>query len=219
MGAGAVLAAASVLFGLQSEIAEGETQDFDEGLLLALRDPRDVSNPIGPRWVEEMGRDFTALGGTAVQMLALAMVSGYLALRRKFRTVGWLLFTILGGQAVTSGLKAVFSRPRPNLVPHGSYVYTSSFPSGHSTMAAITFLTLAVFLIRLQPSLAVRSYVVVSAVLLTVLVGGSRVYLGVHYPTDVIAGWAVGGAWATLCAVLSPFLERTGKIDPAAPGA
>jgi undecaprenyl-diphosphatase len=205
-----------LLLTLNSEIREGDTRALDERLLLALREPGKPEDPWGPLWVEEMGRDLTALGGIAFGVMATGFTVVYLAIVRKFHTMGWVLFTILGGQALSLLLKRSFSRPRPSLVPHESYVYTSSFPSGHSMMAAVTFLSLAVFLMRLQPSFAARAFLMFAAVLTTFLVGFSRVYLGVHYPTDVLAGWAMGGAWAAFCALLLPALSRKPDAESAA---
>ncbi len=133
---------------LADEVSEKDTQTVDERILLALRNPHDRKDPIGPRWVEEMGRDFTALGGMTVLTLLTAALVGYLLLERKGHMALFLAVTVGGGILVGSILKYGFSRPRPDLVPHGSYVYTSSFPSGHSMMSAITYLTLAAVLAR-----------------------------------------------------------------------
>jgi undecaprenyl-diphosphatase len=127
----------------------------------------------------------------------------------------WLvLIAVAGGQVVTTLAKHGFDRPRPDLVPHGMQVYTASFPSGHSMMAAVTYLTMAVLVARVQPTRALKAYVLALAVLVTVAVGISRVYLGVHWPTDVLAGWSAGAAWALGCWLVARWLARRGAVEP-----
>ena len=112
----------------------------------------------------------------------------------------------------SSILKAAFDRPRPN-VDHYSYVVTSSFPSGHSMMSAVVYLTLGSLLTRVLPARGVKIYLIVVALLLTLLVGLSRVYMGVHYPTDVLAGWTAGLVWAMLCWLAARYLQKRGTIE------
>jgi undecaprenyl-diphosphatase len=126
---------------LADEVREGETRRINTRILLALRNPADRSDPLGPPWVEETERDFTALGGIAVMSLLTLGVCGFLLIDGKDRAAVLVLIAVGGGLLWSSVLKHGFERPRPDLVPHGSYVYTSSFPSGHSTMAAATYLT------------------------------------------------------------------------------
>lgn len=199
---------------IAGEVVEGETTAWDRRLLLALRSAADPSVPWGPAWVQEMARDFTALGGVAVLALMTAAVVGYLLLSRKRHAAVAILVAVAGGLALSTLLKLGFDRPRPELVPHGSLVYTASFPSGHSMMAAVTYLTLGALLARVEASIPVKIYLLSVAVLLTVLVGVSRVYLGVHWPTDVAAGWAVGAAWALLCSLVMSRLQRRGEVEP-----
>ncbi len=198
---------------LADEVIEGSTQDIDRALVLMMRNPQDPADPIGPHWVEEMGRDFTALGGVGLQMVLTAVVIGALAIARKRNAAILVLVAVLGGLAISMGLKEIFERPRPDLVPHGSYVYTSSFPSGHSMMSAVTYLTLGALLSRLVPGRGLKMYFIAVAIALTVAVGVSRVYLGVHWPTDVLAGWSGGFAWAILCWTLTLLLQRRGAVE------
>ena len=180
-------------------VFEGWTQSFDEQVLRSLRRPDNPAMPIGPDWVAEAARDLTALGGVVVLLLATLAVAGFLFLDRKFATMGFVLAAVLSGLILSSLLKAGFARPRPDVVPHLSQVYTSSFPSGHSMMSAIVYLTLGAVLARMVARRRFKLYFLAVALLLTFLVGVSRVYMGVHYPTDVLGGWTAGLAWATLC--------------------
>ena len=201
-------------FAIADEVAEGETHDFDTRLLLALRNPADPSDPIGPGWVEELMRDVTALGGLGILAALTLFVAGFLWLQGNRRSMWLMLLAVAGGQAMSTLAKAGFDRPRPDLVPHGMQVYTASFPSGHSMMAAVTCLTLATLVARVQPTRALKAYVLTLAVLVTVAVGVSRVYLGVHWPTDVLAGWAAGAAWALGCWLIAHWLAHRGAVEP-----
>ncbi|MDW5377755.1 phosphatase PAP2 family protein [Halomonas sp. HP20-15] len=216
----AVLLCVSVLSGgiwgfveLADAVLEGETQSIDERLLLALRNPADHSDPLGPGWVEEIGRDFTALGGVAVLVLISLSALGYLLLARRYHAALFASIAVPGGMLLSTVMKMGYDRARPDLVPHETMVYTASFPSGHSMMSAVTYLTLAALLIRVQPALRLKAYLLILAVLLTLLVGVSRVYLGVHWPTDVLAGWTAGAAWASLCWLVMRWLQRRGQVE------
>lgn len=196
------------------EVLEGETNQLDRTLLLLLREPNDVANPLGPPWVEEIGRDLTALGGVAVLSLLCVAVVGHLLLLRKPRAAAFVTASVLGALLLTHLLKQWFDRPRPDLVPHYSHVVTKSFPSGHSMLSAAVYLTLGALLARLQGNLVLKAYVLLWALVLTFLVGLSRVYVGVHWPTDVLAGWAAGGAWAALCWLVARAMQRRGQVEP-----
>ncbi len=198
---------------LAEEVMEGETGSFDRTLLLAMRDPADLNNPIGPGWLEEVGRDITALGGTAVLSMTTLVIIGYLLLDGKRRVALVLLIATLGALGISTILKQTFDRPRPDLVPHGVIVYTASFPSGHSMLAASTYLTLGVLLAMVQPRRTIRAYILACAVAVTLLVGISRVYLGVHWPTDVLAGWTAGAGWALICWLIARWLQIHGQIE------
>jgi undecaprenyl-diphosphatase len=217
----AVILAAALLLGfakLANLAARDNAPAFDEWLIVALRTPGDLSNPIGPTWVEEMMRDFTALGSTGVLTVTVLAIAGFLAMTRKSHTALLVLASVAGGVLISQATKWAYARPRPDLVPHGAEVFTASFPSGHSMMSAVVYLTLGALLARTQPDRAVKSYILVIAVMLTVLVGVSRVYLGVHWPTDVLAGWTLGGLWALLCLLVMLWLQSRGQVEDDAAG-
>ncbi|TWT73874.1 phosphatase PAP2 family protein [Allorhodopirellula solitaria] len=184
---------------IADEVLEGDTQSFDRWAVRSLRQADDPALPIGPLWLAEVGRDLTALGGISVLLLAILAAAGFLAIHRAYRMLAVLLVSTLGGMTASLLMKQFFDRPRPDIVPHLSHVYTNSFPSGHSMMSAVVYLTLAALVAPVLRHFWVRFYVITVAVVLTVLVGVSRVYMGVHYPTDVLAGWAAGLVWALIC--------------------
>jgi undecaprenyl-diphosphatase len=210
-----IIAALLLGFGLLAEeVIEGDTLPFDRKLLLALRQAGNPGVQLGPPWLPEAMRDISALGSTLVLGLILLAVVGYLLLARK-RAAAWLMLgSVVSGVVLNNLLKFGFARPRPDLVTPAVRVFTASFPSGHATMSAITYLTLGALLARTHSELRMRIFFMTLAGLLTVLVGVSRVYLGVHYPTDVLAGWCIGTAWAMGCWVLMTWLQRKGKVEP-----
>lgn len=195
------------------EVIEGETNHFDKWVVQSLRRPDNPAVPIGPAWLAEIGRDATAFGGIAALTFFTAAVSGFLWLDRKYRMLGFLLAATASGLLVSLLLKRLFQRPRPEVVPHLSYVYTTSFPSGHSLLSTVVYLTLGVLVASVVPRWPVKIYVVSLAVLLCVMVGASRVFLGVHYPTDVLAGWTAGLTWALLCWLAARSLQRRGQLE------
>src|SRR6202022_1355312 len=170
-------------FGLVAqEVSEGEPLTFDQNVMFALRKPANPSVPVGPAWLQETARDVTSLGSTIVLGIITFAVVGYLFLARR-PAVAWLMLgAVLGGVAVNNLLKYAFARPRPDFVTHAARVFTTSFPSGHAALSAITYLTVGALLARIHPSLAIRIYLMAVAVFLILLIGMSRIYLGVHYP-------------------------------------
>jgi undecaprenyl-diphosphatase len=210
----AVVAGAVYLFmALVDQVLDGEPRVFDERILLALRAPGDPGDPIGPWWVETMFVDITALGGNTVVILIALAVLGYLVFDGK-RAAALLVFvSVAGGVALSSVLKLGFDRPRPDLVSHLVDVHTLSFPSGHAMVSAVTYLTLGALLAQVQDAKRLKAYIIAVAVTLTLLIGISRVYLGVHWPTDVIAGWCAGTAWALGCWVIATWLQGAGRIE------
>jgi undecaprenyl-diphosphatase len=210
------LALAAGLFALgklASEVAEGDTFALDKAILQGLRTAQDASIPIGPAWLKTAMVDFTALGGAPVLTLFTVLAVGFLLAVRKFRSAGFVALSVSGGAILSSLIKSYFVRPRPEIVPHLVEVTSPSFPSGHAMNSAIVYLTLAVLLARTQDRRPVQVYLIATAVALTLLIGCTRVFLGVHWPSDVLAGWAVGAAWAAACSVAAKILQRSDGIE------
>jgi len=194
-------------------VGEGQTLKFDQWAVRAMRRTEHLAQPIGPPWLAEVARDVTALGGVAVLTLIVIAVIGFLWLRRMVGAMGMVSAATLGGLIVSTILKHWFERPRPDIVPHLSPTYTSSFPSGHSLLSATVFLTLGALLGRFVQEFRLKAYFLIVALTLTFLVGLSRVYLGVHWPTDVLAGWCAGLAWATLCWLVARSLQHRRAVQ------
>ncbi|HEY4193476.1 MAG TPA: phosphatase PAP2 family protein, partial [Mesorhizobium sp.] len=152
--------------------------------------------------------DITSLGGTVVLCMVTLAAVVYLFVTRQPRTALFVLVSVVGGQALSSALKLAVDRPRPELVSHLVHVSTLSFPSGHAMMSAVTYLTLGALAARFVHGHAARIYLLTLAVLMTLMVGVSRVYLGVHWPSDVFAGWCAGFAWALLCWLAARLWQR-----------
>jgi undecaprenyl-diphosphatase len=200
--------ALALLFGLLAEeVAEGDTRSFDQSILLAFRTNGDIANPIGPPWLEEAARDVTALGSHMLLGFLTLAIIGFLMLMRKRGLAAFVAASVSGGMLISTFLKISFHRARPDM-PHAARVFTASFPSGHATLSAVVFLTLSVLLARVSTDGRLKIYFVALAIFLTVAVGVSRIYLRLHYPSDVLAGWCVGAAWALLCWAAALLIQR-----------
>lgn len=188
---------------------------FDRSILLSFRDAGDLSRPIGPDGLRLAMIDFTALGGRTVLTTIVAIAIGLLVIRRLWLTAGLVLAATLIGSILSAQAKLLFNRPRPELVDHLVDVRGLSFPSGHATNSAIIYLTLALLITQVVPGRSTRRYIIAVAVFLTGIVGISRVYLGVHWPSDVLAGWSIGTCWALAWWFLGAWLRdgfaRAGK--------
>jgi undecaprenyl-diphosphatase len=214
----AIIAIPLFLFGFIAQaVAEHKPLKFDRYIMTALRDRSDPSVPVGPAWLREAARDVTSLGSNIVLGIVIFAVVGYLFFDHKPAVAALMLIAVIGGVALNDLLKYVFARPRPHFVMHAARVFTTSFPSGHATLSAIAYLTMGVLLARTQHSFAISLYFISLAVFLTAIIGVSRVYLGVHYPTDIVAGWCIGGAWAMACWVLMMWLQRGGQVESPVP--
>lgn len=202
-----------ILFFLQIAdwVEDDELEHFDQTILMWFRDPTNIDQVIGPVWVHEMVRDLTSLGSFVILALVVAGVCIYLVMQRLRTEAMLVLVSVLGGTLLSTVLKMTYNRPRPDLV-NMSHQFTASFPSGHSMLSAVTFLTIGVLLAKLAPNRPLRIYAFSAAIFLTLIVGISRIYMGVHYPTDVLAGWCLGAAWALLCSAIATVLQRRGKV-------
>ncbi len=193
---------------LADEVSERETQSFDESVMLALRRADEPSIPIGPVWLRESARDVTALGSPTVLALVTLAVCGFLVLVRHFRSLLLVLGSTLSGAVLNILLKDAFARPRPRVVPHLTEASSSSFPSGHAMLSAIVYLTLGALLAQLTERRWLKAYVLGVSLVLCFLVGLTRVFLGVHYLTDILGGWMAGLAWALCTALLARGAKR-----------
>lgn len=181
-------------------IATPPIQSFDERIVLSLRNSSDRSLPVGPAWFVELARDVTALGGYGVLTTLTVLVTVFLRLEQKRMRARFVVITVLSGYLLSMSLKSLISRPRPDFVEYISqHVHSFSFPSGHSMMSAIVYLTLGLMLSDLARRRRVKVFLVAAALTISAVVGFSRIYMGVHYPTDVIAGWWIGLSWALTC--------------------
>jgi undecaprenyl-diphosphatase len=201
----ALFAVSLVLLGvhLADELIEGEGFSFDTRLLLALRVPGHPQTPIGPPWLLQSAVDISALGGyTLMWLFGVAGLAWLLMLRKRAEAAG-IAASLIGSSVIDGWLKHLIARPRPELVPHLVQVTNASFPSGHAMVSSAVYLTLALMLaegveVDGWRGRAARVAVVAFFSALAVLIGMSRVYLGVHWPSDVLAGWCFGTAWALL---------------------
>jgi len=215
---GTLLAMAGIAAGvwtfgwIADEVFEGGTRALDRKLILAMRRPGDFAL-LGPPPVQEAARDITALGGVAVLTLVTVIAAGFLSLDGKRHMAFFVLGSVLGGQLIGTILKDLFQRPRPDLVPFSAYASGASFPSGHTLMSAVTYLTLGALLARSQERKRVKAYLLLVAIFLTFAVGVTRVYLGVHWPTDVLAGWTAGAVWALICWLTARKLQSRRTLE------
>jgi undecaprenyl-diphosphatase len=204
------------LFGfieLVEEMREGDMRHFDEWMLRAFRHPGDLAVPIGPHWLPGAVADITALGGTSVLAMVIVVAIGYLVLQGRYGAMTLVVVASAGGGFLSAAMKNTFARTRPDVVPHLVMVEGLSFPSGHSMVAAVIYLTLGALLARFTARRRVRAYVIAVSIALTFLIGMTRIYLGVHYPSDVLAGWAAGLVWALGCWLVARYLQYRGAVE------
>jgi undecaprenyl-diphosphatase len=203
---------------ISEDLGEDPKHAFDMNVLMALRVPGHPHDPIGPRWLEIVATDITALGSTAVLTLLALLVGGFLLMKRKPWAVVTLTTALLGGLALSQTLKMLFGRERPPPPFRLAEAINASFPSGHAMLSAIAFLTLGALLAKVLPEKRSKAYVMGAAIFVAMLVGLTRIYLGVHWATDVFAGWAVGAVWAMLCWIAAWLIERVhGKAGISVP--
>jgi undecaprenyl-diphosphatase len=194
-----IVAGTLIFIEIADEVLEGDYQHIDEMILTSLRHSDDAAKPRGPEWLEGVMRDITALGGSTVITLLTLILLGFLTLQKEYRSAVLIATAYTGGFILVVVLKFIIARERPDIVPHLIIENTPSFPSGHSTMSAVIYLSLAASLAHTQTKTKARLYIIFVALVFTLLIGVSRIYLGVHYPSDVLAGWLIGLAWASFC--------------------
>jgi undecaprenyl-diphosphatase len=181
---------------IAEEVGEGDTRAFDRAVIYALRTPGDPGRPIGPDWLNVAAVDVTSLGSVTLLGIIVILVCGLFVSFKRWREALLLLLASGGGLVITNLLKDLFQRDRPPMALHVVKAINTSFPSGHAALSATVFLTLGALIAHFAERRRVRVYALATAVVLSVIVGCSRVYLGVHWPTDVLAGWCVGAGWA-----------------------
>jgi undecaprenyl-diphosphatase len=199
---------------LVGKIRKIGADEIDKQVLRSLRRPENAAVPIGPNWLPEVARDLTSLGSGAGLTLVSAILVGFLCLNRRFRAAGYLISSLGSGLGLCQLLKDFFVRRRPTVVPHLTHFDPESFPSGHSMGSALVYLTLGGIISRQVKGRIAKLYFLSVALLITTLVGLSRLYLGVHYPSDVLAGWAAGSLWSGACSQAARWLQRKGAVEP-----
>ncbi|OYW99052.1 MAG: hypothetical protein B7Z14_13050 [Bosea sp. 32-68-6] len=209
------IAAAFVFLALALFIASGRSFAFDRSIVLLFREAGDPSMPIGPAWLREAVRDVTAFGSTVgLGMMTIAAGLTLWLCRHRHLAVG-LALTVIGATAVSTALKILIGRDRPDIVEHAALTFTASFPSGHAFLSAVTLLSIAGFVGLAARRDDITRLCLVLAWGMIVMIGVSRIYLGVHWPTDVIGGWCLGIAWSSVSvALLGRSLARAEGIDP-----
>lgn len=213
IGLGLSALALFVFVDLAGDMLEGESRRFDEWVLFVFRSASDKTISVGPSWLNEMMRDVTALGSTIVMLMVTLAVIAFLRLTEKRRAALWVFAAVMGGAVISTALKYAFNRPRPDIMLDTA-IYSASFPSGHAMMSAVVYLTLGALIARTQQDRLLRVYIIVFSVFLALIIGISRIYLGVHWPTDVLAGWALGAGWAMVCWTAMIWLQRGGIVEP-----
>jgi undecaprenyl-diphosphatase len=211
------LAALLLAVKICGELLEGESFRFDPAILEALRQPGHPATPIGPTWLLQSAIDLSALGGFTLLCLFSLAGLGYLVWIGRRAEAAWIAASLIGASLLNLGLKSWMHRPRPLVVPHLAQVTTASFPSGHAMVSAAVYLTLGLMLAEAESRAGRRLFIAGFAALLVVLIGCSRVYLGVHWPSDVLAGWCFGGVWALVVFAAERWLKAKARAAASPP--
>ena len=194
-------------------VTAGHTASVDRQILLTFRELEDVGDALGPAWFEEAAAEVTTLGGYTILSIVTLFVTLTLLFLRKLAAAAFLVAAVVTGSIVSTLAKLFFERPRPDLVDHMDVTFTSSFPSAHAMISTLTWLTLAAIAIRFVNQRRLRNLIIFSAISISVLVGVSRVYLGVHWPSDVLAGWFIGAGWAGICWLCAHLISRSKEAE------
>ncbi len=193
---------------IADEMAEGEIRKLDEALLLSMRVAGDPSTTWGPAWLQETAVEITSIGGYPLIILTFAAVAGFFIVTRRYGAAAYAVLSVGSGALLSQTLKQYYGRPRPDLIDQLDTVHTLSFPSGHALVTTVAYLTLASLVTGFLSDRRARAYVISVAVFVAIIVGVSRVYLGVHWPSDVAAGWALGAAWASFSWLILHFINQ-----------
>lgn len=193
-----IVAGTWLFFEVADRVSGGETQAFDERVVRMFRKADQPQETIGPRWMAQFAREISALGSYSALVLVVLISTLFLSAAEQKISLRTLLGATVSGYAMMMLLKLRFQRPRPTIVPHLADFHSSSFPSGHALMSAVVYVTLGFQLLRVIDNQRLRFAIMLTAILLTTLVGASRVFLGVHFPSDVLAGWTAGLVWSLL---------------------
>jgi len=188
------------------DMTEADGQMFDQAVLHWLQPV--AGQPRGPWWLQEAAADLTSLGGISVLTLFAVIAFSFLLIQRKRLSALLLVVGLIGGVALSEGLKALFERERPPVAYQAVETLNASFPSGHALLSTVFYLTLGVMLTRAFPQKRFKAFVLGSAILIALLIGLTRVYLGAHWATDVLAGWCAGAAWAMALWLVAYAVER-----------
>jgi undecaprenyl-diphosphatase len=195
-------------------VGREEVHWLDERLLLLFRQADDLATPIGPRWLAQTMTELTALGGYPLLVILLVLLAGFLLVTGRYAIALYIALVTSSGMVAGHVLKLVYNRTRPEIVERLVETHTTAFPSGHATKSALVYLTLAFVAARLMRSSAGRAYVIGAALVLSFSIGLSRIYLGVHWPSDVLAGWALGAGWACVGWLIGRRFIPSGKEPP-----
>ena len=194
-----LLATVALFLAVLVAMLAGQTQAADEWTLLALRLPQDSGRMVGPSWLSDVMVAITALGEASTLTAFVLLAVAWFHFRGDRRALRMMLVVGIGGLLLMLALKYGIGRPRPDLVPHLARIDHGSFPSGHAMMTMAIFLSIAVLVGRGLRSARRRGTLVAVAVASSLLIGTTRLFVGVHYPSDVLAGWMIGLSWAAAC--------------------
>jgi undecaprenyl-diphosphatase len=192
-------------------VVSGKINFLDNSILLSFRNARNTSIPAGPEWLLSFMLDVSALGSATIVLLVTILTSGLLILKNKYSSLRVILFAFIGGGIIELLMKEIFSRQRPQIVLHFVNVNSLSYPSGHSAMSAIIYISLIFIIFTLDIKTSIKIYFLYSAVFLILIIGISRIYLGVHYPSDVLGGWALGLIWSSISVILARNFKKESK--------
>lgn len=217
IGAVAALMAGTLGLALFFTVAEGvsvgEDQRVDWAILHWLRPfADDPDRPIGPWWLHEAAVDITSLGGISVLLVFALTAIGFLLMHGKKLSAALTLVGLAGGVALSEGLKVIYDRPRPPAEYQLVDTLNASFPSGHALLATVFYLSVGVMITRAFPRARVKAYALFCAVVMVLLIGLTRIYLGAHWASDVVAGWGIGAFWAMLLWLFAYAAERRQRV-------